>query len=149
MSCGVCMKAATPQPFTGGAGKRACAALRYDGGVPGAPRLSARRRSLAMRMGAPERVGCRRDAAASPWKGPLKWDTVESGHWRDSVVSAEESSSESCLHCEMNELVRDHIEGQETVVACSCRTIRFLIVLRPMTKEPTCVIAYRSALLPT
>jgi hypothetical protein len=72
-----------------------------------------------MRMGAPERVGCRRDAAASPWKGPLKWDTVESGHWRDSVVSAEESLSESCLHCEINELVRDHIEGQETVVACS------------------------------
>ena len=26
-----------------------------------------------------------------------------------------ESSSESCLHCEINEVVREHIEGQKTV----------------------------------
>ena len=27
----------------------------------------------------------------------------------------DESSSESCLHCEINDLVEEHIEGQETV----------------------------------
>ena len=27
----------------------------------------------------------------------------------------DESSSESCLHCEINELVREHIEGKDVV----------------------------------
>jgi hypothetical protein len=31
------------------------------------------------------------------------------------VVPQDESSSESCLHCEINELVQEHIEGEETV----------------------------------
>jgi hypothetical protein len=31
------------------------------------------------------------------------------------VVPEDESSSESCLHCEINEVVREHIEGQKTV----------------------------------
>jgi hypothetical protein len=30
-------------------------------------------------------------------------------------VPADESSSESCLHCEINDVVREHIEGQEKV----------------------------------
>jgi hypothetical protein len=30
-------------------------------------------------------------------------------------VPEDESSSESCLHCEINELVREHIEGKDTV----------------------------------
>jgi hypothetical protein len=30
-------------------------------------------------------------------------------------VPEDESSSESCLHCEINDVVRQHIEGQETV----------------------------------
>jgi hypothetical protein len=30
-------------------------------------------------------------------------------------VSENESSSESCLHCEINELVREHIEGKDVV----------------------------------
>jgi hypothetical protein len=30
-------------------------------------------------------------------------------------VSEDESSSERCLHCEINELVREHIEGKDTV----------------------------------
>ena len=31
------------------------------------------------------------------------------------VVSPDERSSESCLHCEINDLVQEHVEGQETV----------------------------------
>jgi hypothetical protein len=30
-------------------------------------------------------------------------------------VPEDESSSESCLHCEINELVREHIEGKDVV----------------------------------
>ena len=30
-------------------------------------------------------------------------------------MSENESSSESCLHCEINELVREHIEGKDVV----------------------------------
>ena len=31
------------------------------------------------------------------------------------VVPEDERSSESCLHCEINDLVEEHIGGQETV----------------------------------
>ena len=31
------------------------------------------------------------------------------------VVPQDERSSESCLHCEINDLVQEHVEGQETV----------------------------------
>ena len=31
------------------------------------------------------------------------------------VVPQDESALESCLHCEINDLVQEHIEGQETV----------------------------------
>jgi hypothetical protein len=31
------------------------------------------------------------------------------------VVPEDESSSESCLHCDINEVVREHIEGKDTV----------------------------------
>ena len=31
------------------------------------------------------------------------------------VVPEDESALESCLHCEINDLVQEHIEGQETV----------------------------------
>jgi hypothetical protein len=30
-------------------------------------------------------------------------------------VPEDESSAESCLHCEINELVREHIEGKDVV----------------------------------
>jgi hypothetical protein len=30
-------------------------------------------------------------------------------------VPKDESASEICLHCEINEVVREHIEGQETI----------------------------------
>jgi hypothetical protein len=30
-------------------------------------------------------------------------------------VPEDEASEESCLHCEINEVVREHIEGQKTV----------------------------------
>jgi hypothetical protein len=31
------------------------------------------------------------------------------------VVSQDENALESCLHCEINDLVQEHVEGQETV----------------------------------
>jgi len=42
-------------------------------------------------------------------------DKVEWVHWKGQVVSENETSSEGCLHCEINEVVRDHIEGQQNV----------------------------------
>src|ERR1700751_4398676 len=33
----------------------------------------------------------------------------------NSMVPQEERSSESCLHCEINDLVQEHVEGQEKV----------------------------------
>jgi hypothetical protein len=36
-------------------------------------------------------------------------------HRRGAVVPEDEVSSEPCLHCEINEVVREHIEGQHTV----------------------------------
>jgi hypothetical protein len=34
---------------------------------------------------------------------------------RDQIVAQDERSSEGCLHCEINDLVQEHIEGQEKV----------------------------------
>jgi hypothetical protein len=34
---------------------------------------------------------------------------------KDQIAPEDESSSESCLHCEINDLVQEHIEGQEKV----------------------------------
>jgi hypothetical protein len=34
---------------------------------------------------------------------------------RDQIVPQDDRSSESCLHCEINDLVQEHIEGQENV----------------------------------
>ena len=31
------------------------------------------------------------------------------------VVPQDENALESCLHCEINDLVQEHVEGQETV----------------------------------
>ena len=31
------------------------------------------------------------------------------------VVPQDERTSESCLHCEINDLIQEHVEGQETV----------------------------------
>jgi hypothetical protein len=36
-------------------------------------------------------------------------------HWSVQIVPEDESSSESCLHCEINDVVREHIESQEKV----------------------------------
>lgn len=48
----------------------------------------------------------------------------------------DESSSESCLHCEINEVVREHIEGKEIVnlpelVAKMSESLIELILLGP------------------
>jgi hypothetical protein len=34
---------------------------------------------------------------------------------KDQIVSEDETSSESCLHCEINDLVQEHIEAREKV----------------------------------
>jgi hypothetical protein len=34
---------------------------------------------------------------------------------KSQIVPQDESSSESCLHCKINDLVQEHIEGQEKV----------------------------------
>jgi hypothetical protein len=51
-------------------------------------------------------------------------------------VPEDESSSESCLHCEINEVVREHIEGKEIVnlpelVAKMSESLVELILLGP------------------
>jgi len=45
-------------------------------------------------------------------------------------VPEDETSSENCLHCEINDVVREHIEGQEKVdIADSSRPSQFLYEL--------------------
>ena len=34
---------------------------------------------------------------------------------KDQIVAQDDNSSESCLHCEINDLVQEYIEGQEKV----------------------------------
>ena len=34
---------------------------------------------------------------------------------KDRIVAQDDNSSESCLHCEINDLVQEYIEGQEKV----------------------------------
>jgi hypothetical protein len=34
---------------------------------------------------------------------------------KDQIVQEDESSSESCLHCEINDLVQEYLDGQERV----------------------------------
>jgi hypothetical protein len=51
-------------------------------------------------------------------------------------VPEDESSAESCLHCEINELVREHIEGKQIVnlpelVAKMSESLVELILLGP------------------
>jgi hypothetical protein len=51
-------------------------------------------------------------------------------------VPEDESSSETCLHCEINEVVREHIEGKEIVnlpelVAKMSESLIELILLGP------------------
>jgi hypothetical protein len=36
-------------------------------------------------------------------------------HWSVQVVPEDESSSESCLHCEINDVVREHIDRLDKV----------------------------------
>jgi hypothetical protein len=52
------------------------------------------------------------------------------------VVPQDESPSESCLHCEINDVVQEHIEGQENVnivalVANMTESLVDLILLAP------------------
>jgi hypothetical protein len=52
------------------------------------------------------------------------------------VAPEDESSSETCLHCEINELVREHTEGKEIVnlrelVAKMSESLVELILLGP------------------
>jgi hypothetical protein len=45
----------------------------------------------------------------------VKSDRVHSPHWKVQVVPEDENSSANCLHCEINDLVQEYIEGQEKV----------------------------------
>ena len=56
------------------------------------------------------------------------------------VVPQDERSSESCLHCEINDVVEEHIEGQETVdvadlVARMAESLVDLIRLAPEEEQ--------------
>jgi hypothetical protein len=56
------------------------------------------------------------------------------------VVLQDERSSESCLHCEINYLVQEHVEGQETVdlvapAANMAESLVDLILLAPEEEQ--------------
>jgi hypothetical protein len=55
---------------------------------------------------------------------------------RGKVVPEDESSSETCLHCQINEVVREHIEGNDPVnlpelVALMGESLVELVLLGP------------------
>jgi hypothetical protein len=56
---------------------------------------------------------------------------------KDQIVPREESSSESCLHCEINDLVQEHIDRQEKVdiVALAAKMAESLVELVLLAPE--------------
>jgi hypothetical protein len=67
-------------------------------------------------------------------------DRVHSPHWRVQDVPEDETSSESCLHCEINDLVQEYIEGQEKVdivdlAARMAESLVELILLAPEEEQ--------------
>jgi hypothetical protein len=55
-------------------------------------------------------------------------------------VPKDETSSENCLHCEINDVVREHIEGQDTVdiadlAARMAESLIELILLAPEEEQ--------------
>jgi hypothetical protein len=59
---------------------------------------------------------------------------------KEQIVPQDESSSESCLHCEINDLVQEHIEGQESVdivelVAKMAESLVELVLLAPEEEQ--------------
>jgi len=57
-------------------------------------------------------------------------------------VPEDETSSENCLHCEINDVVREHIEGQEKVdiadlAARMAESLAELILLAPEEEQGT------------
>jgi hypothetical protein len=56
---------------------------------------------------------------------------------KDRIVPQDESSSESCLHCEINDLVQEHIDGQEKVdiVALAAKMAESLVELVLLAPE--------------
>jgi hypothetical protein len=58
------------------------------------------------------------------------------------VVPQDESPSESCLHCEINDLVQEHIEGQEKVdivalAANMAESLVDVVLLAPEEEQAT------------
>jgi hypothetical protein len=77
---------------------------------------------------------------AKRWIETVKSDRVHSPHWRVQVVPGDESSSETCLHCEINDLVQEYIEGQEKVdivdlAARMAESLVELILLAPEEEQ--------------
>jgi hypothetical protein len=84
--------------------------------------------------------------AAEGWSETVKSDRIHSPHWRVQLVPEDESSSENRVHCEINDLVQEHIEGQEKVdlVAVAARmaeSLVELILLAPEEEQRTLLAA--------
>ena len=74
------------------------------------------------------------------WNETVKSDRVHSLHWRVQVVPEDERSSENCLHCEINDLVQEYIEGQEKVdimelAARMAESLVELVLLAPVEEQ--------------
>jgi hypothetical protein len=59
---------------------------------------------------------------------------------KEQIVPQDESSSESCLHCEINDLVQEYIDGQERVdivelVAKMAESLVELVLLAPEEEQ--------------
>jgi hypothetical protein len=59
---------------------------------------------------------------------------------KEQIVPQDESTSESCLHCEINDLVQEYIEGQERVdivesVAKMAESLVELVLLAPEEEQ--------------
>ena len=77
---------------------------------------------------------------ANGWNETVKSDRVHSPHWKVQVVPEDENSSANCLHCEINDLVQEYIEGQEKVdivdlAARMAESLVELILLAPEEEQ--------------
>jgi hypothetical protein len=88
---------------------------------------------------------------AQRWQNPAL-SLRHSAHWKDQIVPQDESTSEGCLHCEINDLVQEYIEGQEKVdivelAAKMAESLVELVLLAPEEEQAKLLAGQEAAWL--
>jgi hypothetical protein len=95
-------------------------------------------RKLKRSLGATHQQASKLGVMLSGLRKKRAW--IDSLYWRVQVVPEDESASENCLHCEINDVVQEHIERQEKVdivdlAARMAESLVELILLAPEEEQ--------------